>query len=63
MKKLLLFFASVLGVASLFNANAQCPAGQADVQIGVETDQWGYELYWELVPTGNACGTGTVFAG
>lgn len=43
--------------------SAQCPAGEAEVLILVETDNWGYETYWELVPTGNNCGTGTIFSG
>ncbi|MFT5858804.1 MAG: hypothetical protein ACI865_000897 [Flavobacteriaceae bacterium] len=43
--------------------NAQCPAGQDEVTIDVHTDAYGYEGYWELVPAGNACGVGTIFAG
>lgn len=27
------------------------------------TDAYGYETYWELLPNGNACGSGTIFAG
>jgi hypothetical protein len=46
-----------------FTANAQCPTGEVEVYIDVTTDQWGYELYWELVPTGQACGGTTVFTG
>lgn len=45
------------------NASAQCPSGQVQVTIDVTTDFWGYEGYWELVPNGNACGSGTIFAG
>lgn len=47
----------------LVNAQAQCPAGQVEVTIEVETDAYGYETYWELVPSGNGCGNGTLFAG
>ncbi|PCI98385.1 MAG: hypothetical protein COB15_06125 [Flavobacteriales bacterium] len=51
----------------LFTANfafAQpCPTGQVEVTIDVGTDNWGSEIYWELVPTGNNCGTGTIFTG
>ncbi|MBI3135997.1 MAG: T9SS type A sorting domain-containing protein [Bacteroidetes bacterium] len=43
--------------------NAQCPVGQSEVTIDVTTDAYGYEIYWELVPGGNSCGTGTLFAG
>ena len=45
-------------------ANAQCAAGQVAVSFDVTTDQWGYELYWVLVPTGDACGSANqLFAG
>ena len=42
---------------------AQCPVGQVQVTITVTTDDWGYEGYWQLVPMGNSCGTGTIFSG
>lgn len=42
---------------------AQCNPGEAEVTINVHTDDYGYEGYWELVPVGNNCGTGTIFAG
>lgn len=42
---------------------AQCPPGQVEVTIEVSTDDYGYEMYWELLPLGNACGTGTLFSG
>ena len=43
---------------------AQCPAGQTEVTIDVGTDNWGYEIYWELAPTGSACGgASTLFSG
>ncbi|MFK7787792.1 MAG: T9SS type A sorting domain-containing protein [Crocinitomicaceae bacterium] len=42
---------------------AQCAAGEVEVIIEVTSDDYGYEGYWELVPTGNACGTGTVASG
>ncbi len=54
-------FLAFLGLAN--RANAQCAAGQVAVSFDVITDNYGYEFYWELVPTGNACGTGTIFAG
>ena len=60
MKKITLLF-SLLLFAGL--SNAQCPAGQSEVTIDIETDNYGYEIYWELVPSGNSCGTGTIFAG
>jgi hypothetical protein len=59
--KITLALLAVVGFGS--TANAQCPAGQIEVFIDVVTDNWGYELYWELVPTGQACGGTTVFTG
>lgn len=41
----------------------QCPAGESQVTIDILTDDYGYEAYWQLVPNGNNCGTGTVFSG
>ena len=58
----LLFFA----IATVLVGNVsfgQCPAGQAEVTMDVQTDTWGYEGYWEIVPTGNACGVGTLYSG
>ncbi len=60
MKKLLtIMLSSILGL----NVFAQCPAGEVEVTIDVNTDAWGYEVYWELVPSGNGCGNGTIFSG
>jgi hypothetical protein len=42
---------------------AQCGAGEVEVTIEVTTDDYGYETYWQLVPGGSPCGTGTIFAG
>ena len=44
---------------------AQCnPApGEVSITIDVVADQFGYEGYWELVPSGNPCVVGTIFAG
>ncbi|MCH8904334.1 MAG: hypothetical protein IIA45_10515, partial [Bacteroidetes bacterium] len=57
--------ALVIGIicCSLSYVAAQCPVGQIEVIIDVEVDQYGSEVYWELVPTGNNCGTGTIFSG
>lgn len=59
---------STLAVLAIFGisaaANAQCAAGEVEVFIDVTTDQWGYELYWELVPSGDTCGSANaVFTG
>jgi len=48
------YFTLGLSILSLF-AFAQCPAGQTEVTIDVGTDNWGFEVYWELAPTGSNC--------
>ena len=61
MKKLI--FTLGITIVSVF-AFAQCPGGQTEVTIDVGTDNWGYEIYWELAPTGNTCGgASTLFSG
>jgi len=42
---------------------SQCIVGESEVTIDISTDNYGYEIYWELLPTGNTCGTGTIFSG
>ncbi|MBL4653506.1 MAG: hypothetical protein JKY53_11710 [Flavobacteriales bacterium] len=61
MKKIisLIFSLSFFG-SKLF---AQCPAGDVPIFLEAITDPWGYECYWEIVPSGNACGTGTLASG
>lgn len=57
-------FLSFLGFMTVSIAvNAQCLVGESEVTIDVDTDGYGYENYWELVPSGNNCGVGTIFAG
>jgi hypothetical protein len=57
------FLATSLCAALTYTAQAQCPAGEVSVQIDVLTDDYGNETYWQLVPGGNACGSGTIFSG
>ena len=53
-----------LGLVISANASfAQCPAGEAEVTIVVHSDDYGYEGYWQLLPMGNSCGTGTIAEG
>ncbi|MBL1280400.1 MAG: T9SS type A sorting domain-containing protein [Fluviicola sp.] len=61
MKQKLQFLTTVVATL-LFGAiaNAQCPAGQGELTVDVTTDTWGYEAYWEVTPTGDACGTNTI---
>lgn len=68
MEKKLQFFTKIAFVVLAFigfanRANAQCAAGEVEVSFDVTTDTWGYELYWEVAPTGTACGAGAIFAG
>ena len=61
-----LFKGATLGlalIAGISLSNAQCPGGQVEVTMDVNTDAWAYEIYWEIVPTGNACGVGTIASG
>lgn len=39
---------------------SQCLEGEVSLQIVYDTDAWGYEAYWELVPGEQACGEGEV---
>ncbi len=42
---------------------SQCEDGESDVQITINTDNWGYEGYWELYLEGQLCGDTPVFQG
>ncbi len=44
-------------------AKAICLPGEIEVTITIHTDDFAYEGYWALVPSGNNCGTGTIFSG
>ncbi len=46
-------------IAAATTAISQCPAGESALTITVDTDGWGYEVYWEIVDAGDACGTST----
>jgi hypothetical protein len=59
--KIAFVFLAFLGFAK--GADAQCLAGEVEVFLDVTTDAWGYELYWELAPTGSGCGNAAIFAG
>jgi hypothetical protein len=59
MKKLYALFA--FSIAFVFNSFAQCPTGQVNVTVDVITDNWGYECFWDITPTGNGCGNGALF--
>jgi hypothetical protein len=63
MKKIYTFVFATAALFGASNANAQCPAGEVNVTIDVATDDWGYECFWDLTPTGNGCGVGAIFIG
>ena len=42
---------------------SQCADGEVEVEIVVHTDQYAYEGYWQLVPNGNSCNSGTIASG
>lgn len=43
-------------------ANAQCSTGEVEVFITIDTDPYGFEIYWELVPAGDSCGSPNAIA-
>ncbi len=53
------FASLLLGVPAF----AQCPTGESEVYIEILTDDFGYETYWELLPSGSPCGNGTIASG
>lgn len=61
MKKIYMFVFAAGSILGTSTANAQCPAGQVNVTVDVTTDQWGYECFWDLTPSGNGCGNGALF--
>ena len=36
---------------------SQCEAGEVALELTIGTDAWGYEMYWEIAPTGAGCGS------
>lgn len=60
MKKLIPILFIVLAVFYTGSIIAQCADNESSVQIIIDTDDWGYELYWELVPLDQPCGSAPV---
>ncbi len=50
-------------VAGSYLLSAQCLPGEVAIDITISTDDYAYEGYWEIVPSGNACGVGTIVSG
>jgi|TARA_B110000467_G_scaffold54187_1_gene49599 hypothetical protein len=58
------YLLSTLGFLSLsFFSYSQCPDGETSVDFVISTDNWGYEMYWELTLAEDNCGTGTIAFG
>ncbi len=43
--------------------SAQCSAGETPVTIEIATDDYGYEGYWAMYPSGSNCGAGNIASG
>lgn len=57
---------TALGLSLFMGLNlvqAQCPTGEVELELTIETDQYASEGYWEIVPSGNSCGVGTIASG
>ncbi len=61
MKRILLVL--LISVTASIQSFAQCEAGEVVVEIIVNTDDWGYECYWQLLPSGNDCNVDPIFVG
>ena len=53
----------VIAVTLLSGSVAQGGSGLIEVDFNIMTDDYGHEIYWDLVPGGNACGVGTIASG
>ncbi len=42
---------------------AQCAEGEVSVELRIFTDAWAYEAYWQLTPSGEACGSNVIAEG
>ncbi len=50
-------------LATTPDVQAQCGAGEVEVYIEVNTDNYGNETMWQLVNSGNACDQSPIFTG
>lgn len=46
------------GVVLTAISQSPCPSDSLALNVTVDTDDWGYEAYWELLPAEGACGDG-----
>ncbi|NOQ70400.1 MAG: T9SS type A sorting domain-containing protein [Crocinitomix sp.] len=63
MKKVIRFLTLICVFSFSIHSYSQCDISEGEVTIVVHTDDYGNEGYWELVPSGNDCGVGTIFMG
>lgn len=63
MKKIYRILVGFMVLCASNDFHAQCNANEAEVIIEIVTDNYGYEGYWQLTPSGNACGVGTIVTG
>jgi hypothetical protein len=61
MKKI--FLLSIAFIFTCHSSYSQCAAGEVEVEIVVNADTYGYEGYWQLLPSGNDCGDNPIFIG
>ena len=52
--KLFLFTVGLFALS--FASFGQCEEGETSVSFEITTDNWGYEIFWELSPLGEPCG-------
>lgn len=57
MKNIVQLSLILFGIHFLNGIFAQCAAGETAVEFVIDTDAWGYEMYWELTPSGAGCGS------
>ncbi len=53
----------LIALLTSIGSTAQCDENQTEVFITVYLDAWGYENYWELLPSGELCGGEALFIG
>jgi hypothetical protein len=49
--------------ASFSELSAQCEEGEIELNMILNTDPWGYEVYWEIYPEGSSCGQNAIASG
>ncbi|MFT4682532.1 MAG: hypothetical protein ACJAU0_001092 [Flavobacteriales bacterium] len=54
---------SLAMIFSACSAYSQCEIGETEMTISIQTDNWGYETYWELRPEGAPCGENIIVSG